>query len=369
LSDGIPFVDLQAQHAPLAAEIQQAIARVSLAGDFILGRDVRAFEEEFAVYCQAAHGIGVDSGISALELSLRALGIAPGDEVITVSHTFIATASSISFTGAKPVFVDVDPATYTMDAKQIEAKITPRTKAILPVHLYGQAADMQPILAIAERHKLLVIEDAAQAHGAKYKEKRVGGLADAGCFSFYPAKNLGAFGDGGIVITQNAQVAEKLRMLRNYGQREKYHHVFLAYNRRLDTIQAAILWVKLKHLDAWNAARRQAAEMYRQELSGISDIVLPATGADRDHVYHLYVIQHPRRDALADHLQKHGISAGLHYPVPVHLQECYRDLKMATGSLPITESLAGRILSLPMFPGITPGQIERVGTAIRQFHN
>jgi dTDP-4-amino-4,6-dideoxygalactose transaminase len=368
VSDIVPFVDLQAQHAPLLSDIQQAIARVSSAGDFILGKDVRAFEEEFAAYCQATQAIGVDSGISALELSLRARGIGPGDEVITVSHTFIATVSSISFTGARPVFVDVDPATYTMDAKQIESKISSRTKAILPVHLYGQAADMNAILKIAAARNIPVIEDAAQAHGATYNGRRVGGLGEAGCFSFYPAKNLGAFGDGGAVVTNSAILAEKIRMLRNYGQREKYHHVFLAYNRRLDTIQAAILRVKLKQLDSWNAARRQAAEIYRQSLSGIPEIVLPTTGADRDHVYHLYVIQHPRRNQLAEHLQQSGISTGLHYPVPVHLQECYRDLKIPAGSLPVTESLAGRVLSLPMFPGISPAQIERVCTAIRQFH-
>ncbi|MGD1277045.1 MAG: DegT/DnrJ/EryC1/StrS family aminotransferase [Tepidisphaeraceae bacterium] len=363
----VPFVDLSALHASCETEIRQAIDRVIAGGDFILGQELRDFEAQFAAFCGAACAVGVDSGISSLELALRALGVGPGDEVITVSHTFIATVSSISFTGARPVFVDVSPDTCTMDPSKIEPAITPRTKAILPVHLYGQAADMDSILDIARRHHLLVIEDAAQAHGARYRGQRVGTLGDAGCFSFYPAKNLGAFGDGGMLLTNNPDLAEKVRMLRNYGQREKYHHVFLAYNRRLDTLQAAILRVKLAHLDAWNAARRAAAAHYDRRLSRLDRLVLPKVGPQRDHVYHLYVIQHPSRDALAAHLQRNGVSTGLHYPIPVHLQDCYQSLGIGRGALPVTESLASRVLSLPMFPTMTPQQIERVCGLIEEF--
>jgi len=361
----VPFVDLKAQYQTIAAEVEEAMRRVVAKADFILGEDVELFEEEFARYCEAKYAVGLDSGISALELALRAFGIGAGDEVITVSHTFIATVSSISFTGARPVFVDVDPKTYTMDAAQIEAALTPRTKAILPVHLYGQPADMDEILAIARKHHLLVIEDACQAHGARYKGKRVGALGDAGCFSFYPGKNLGAYGDGGMLVTNHAEIAEKVRMLRNYGQREKYHHVFLAYNRRLDTLQAAVLRVKLRHLDDWNAARRLAARLYEEWLKEVDGVVTPTAAEDRTHVYHLYVIQHPRRDALLSALRERGISAGLHYPTPVHRQPCYESLGIPRGSLPVTESLAPRVISLPMFPEITQEQVWHVSQEIR----
>lgn len=362
----IPFVDLKAQYQTIAAEVDAAMRRVVADADFILGKDVELFEEEFARYCEATYAVGVDSGISALELALRAFGIGEGDEVITVSHTFIATVSAISFTGARPVFVDVDSKTYMMDASQIEAALTPRTKAILPVHLYGQPADMDEILAIARKHHLVVIEDACQAHGARYKGKRVGALGDAGCFSFYPGKNLGAYGDGGMLVTNNAEVAEKVRMLRNYGQREKYHHVFLAYNRRLDTLQAAVLRVKLRHLDDWNAARQRAARLYDEWLKDVDGVVTPYAATDRTHVYHLYVIQHPRRDALLSALRAQGVSAGLHYPTPVHLQPCYASLGVPRGSLPVTEALASRIVSLPMFPEITREQVQHVCQQIQR---
>ena len=360
----VPFVDLKAQYQAIATEVDEAMRRVVADADFILGKDVELFEEEFAAYCEAKYAVGLDSGISALELALRAFGIGEGDEVITVSHTFIASVSSISFTGARPVFVDVDPKTYTMDASQIEAVLTPRTKAILPVHLYGQPADMDAILTVARKHHLVVIEDACQAHGARYKGKRVGALGDAGCFSFYPAKNLGAYGDGGMLVTNNAEIAEKVRMLRNYGQREKYHHVFLAYNRRLDTLQAAVLRVKLRHLDDWNAARQQAARLYDELLKGMDGVVTPYASEDRTHVYHLYVIQHSQRDALMPALREQGITAGLHYPTPVHLQPCYESLGVPRGSLPVTESLAPRILSLPMFPEMTREQVQHVCTHV-----
>ncbi|MCS6860811.1 MAG: DegT/DnrJ/EryC1/StrS family aminotransferase [Abditibacteriales bacterium] len=362
----VPFIDLKAQHQTIAAEVDEAMRRVVADADFILGKDVERFEEEFARYCEAKYAVGVDSGISALELALRAFGIGEGDEVITVSHTFIASVSAISFTGARPVFVDVDPKTYTMDVTQVEAALTPRTKAILPVHLYGQPADMDAILAIARKHHLVVIEDACQAHGARYKGRRVGALGDAGCFSFYPGKNLGAYGDGGMLVTNNAAVAEKVRMLRNYGQREKYHHVFLAYNRRLDTLQAAVLRVKLRHLDDWNAARQRAARWYDEWLKAVDSVITPYAAADRTHVYHLYVIQHPRRDALLSALREQGIAAGLHYPTPVHLQPCYESLGVPRGALPVTESLAPRIISLPMFAEITSKQVEFVCQQIRQ---
>jgi dTDP-4-amino-4,6-dideoxygalactose transaminase len=363
----VPFVDLKAQYQAVGAETDAAMRRVISEADFILGKDVERFEQEFADYCEAKYAVGLDSGISALELALRAHGIGDGDEVITVSHTFIATVSSISFTGARPVFVEVKPDTYTMDAARIEAAVTPRTRAILPVHLYGQPADMDDILAVARKHHLPVIEDAAQAHGARYKGKRVGALGDAGCFSFYPAKNLGAYGDGGMLVTDNAELAEQVRMLRNYGQREKYHHVFLAYNRRLDTVQAAALRIKLRHLDDWNAGRQRAARLYEELLQGIPGIMTPCTAGDRTHVYHLYVIQHPQRDALMAFLREQGVATGLHYPIPVHQQPCYESLGVQTGSLPVTESLAPRIVSLPMFPEITPEQVQFVCEQVRRF--
>ena len=357
----VPFVDLKAQYRTIAAEVDEAMQRVIADTDFILGKEVELFEQEFAAYCEAKYAVGLDSGISALELALRAYGIGQGDEVITVSHTFIATVSSISFTGASPVFVDVDPVTYNLEPAQLEAAITPRTKAILPVHLYGQPAEMDEILAVARKYDLIVIEDACQAHGARYQGRRVGALGHAGCFSFYPGKNLGAYGDGGMLVTNDAELAEKVRMLRNYGQREKYHHVFLAYNRRLDTLQAAVLRVKLRRLDEWNAMRQRTAQLYSECLQDQEDIItLPRAASDRSHVYHLYVIQHPQRDALLASFHEQGISAGIHYPLPVHLQPCYEHLNVLHGSLPITESLASRVLSLPMFPEISVEQVQHV---------
>jgi len=364
---GVPFVDLRAQYRAIAAEVDEAMQRVVANADFILGKDLDLFDQEFAAYCGARYAVGLDSGISALELALRAHDIGAGDEVITVAHTFIATVSAISFTGARPVFVDVDPRTYCMDSDQLAAAITPRTRAILPVHLYGQPAEMDAIRAIARKHGLVVIEDACQAHGARYKGERVGSLGDAACFSFYPGKNLGGYGDGGMLVTDQPELAERVRMLRNYGQREKYHHVYLAYNRRLDTLQAAVLRVKLPHLDGWNTARAEAARRYDERLSGLQGVTLPHAAGDRTHVYHLYVIQHDRRDALLDHLREQGIAAGLHYPLPVHRQPCYETLGVARGSLPVTEQVAGHVLSLPIFPEITPEQIDHVCGAIRRF--
>src|ERR1700737_4057464 len=297
----VPFVDLAAQYCTISAEINEAVSKVIRDTDFILGREVRLFEEEFARFCEAQYAVGVDSGTSALELALRAYDVGPGDEVITVANSFIASALAISHAGATPVLVDVDPETYTIDVAAIEKAITPRTKAIIPVHLYGQPADMDPILQLADRHKLLVVEDACQAHGARYKGRKAGSLGHAAAFSFYPGKNLGAYGDGGAVVTNNGDTAKRLEMLRNYGQQEKYQHMFRGYNRRLDTLQAAVLRIKLKCLEKWNAARRQNAERYRLLLER-SAVITPNEASYAESVWHLYVIRVSRRDALKEYL-------------------------------------------------------------------
>jgi dTDP-4-amino-4,6-dideoxygalactose transaminase len=362
----VPFVDLAAQYATIAEEIDEAISKVLRRTDFILGQDVGLFEQEFAAFCETEYAVGVDSGTSALELALRAYGIGPGDEVVTAANTFIATALAISYTGATPVLVDVDPQTYTMDVTRLEGAITDRTRAIIPVHLYGHPADMDPIMEIAQRYGLVVIEDACQAHGAKYKGKRVGSLGHTAAFSFYPAKNLGAYGDGGTVVTGDKRVAESLRTLRDYGQREKYHHMLRGYNHRLDTLQAAVLRVKLRHLDAWNAARRQHAKLYG-ELLAHSPVVVPTEADYAESVYHLYVIRIKDRDRLRAYLREKGVATGIHYPIPIHLQPAYRDLGCEKGSFPITEDYASEVLSLPMYAELTPDSIECVAEAIRNF--
>ena len=359
----VPFVDLAAQYPTIAPEITEAIAKVIQGTDFILGREVSLFEEEFAAYCEAKYAVGMDSGTSALELALRAYEIGPGDEVITAANTFIASALAISHAGAKPVLVDVDPFTYTIDVAGIAKAITPRTKAILPVHLYGHPAHMDPIRQLAEKHGLVVIEDACQAHGARYKGKRAGSLGHAAAFSFYPGKNLGAFGDGGIVVTNDREIANRLEMLRNYGQNEKYHHQFRGYNRRLDTLQAAILRVKLKYLDKWNAARRWNAKLYQESLQGVG-VVTPAEAAGAESVWHLYVIRTENRDMLRESLVNRGVSAGIHYPIPIHLQPAYKDLGHKRGDFPVTEAQAQRILSLPMYAELTPEAIKHVAEGI-----
>jgi len=365
-AETIPLVDLKAQYASIRNDIDAAISRVVSNADFILGSEVDAFESEFANYCQAEHAVGLDSGMSALELGMRALGIGPGNEVITPAHSFIASSSAISFTGATPIWVDVDPVSYNMDTSQIEAAITERTKAIMPVHLYGQPADMEPILEIARRHRLLVVEDACQAHGARYRGRRVGAIGDIGAFSFYPGKNLGAYGDAGALVTNRAEVADRVRMMRNYGQRKKYEHAYLAWNRRLDTMQAAVLRVKLPHLDAWNAARRRHASMYDELLAG-ARLDLPRTAPDGDHVFHLYLFQAERRDDLLDGLAQDGIRAGIHYPIPIHRQEAYRERGFGPGSFPVTESIAPRLLSLPMYPELEESQVHRIAEAVTRF--
>jgi dTDP-4-amino-4,6-dideoxygalactose transaminase len=361
----LPFVDLKAQHAAIAAEVEAAIQRVVTNADFILGADVAAFEDEFATYCEAEHAVGLDSGMSALELGMRALGIGPGDEVITPAGSFIASSSAISFTGATPVWVDVDARTYNIDPGLIEAAITKRTKAIMAVHLYGQPADMDSIIAIADRHGLPVIEDACQSHGARYKGRRTGAIGTFGAFSFYPSKNLGAYGDAGALTTNDAGLADKVRMMRNYGQRAKYDHVFLAWNRRLDTMQAAVLRVKLPHLDAWNQSRRKIASLY-DELLGGAAVGVPYARPDVEHVHHLYVIQLDGRDHVLSELGTRGIGAGIHYPVPIHLQEAYRERGYGLGSFPVTEGAAKKILSLPMYPEMTEPDVRRVADAVRE---
>lgn len=358
----IPFLDLKTQLASIRPEIDTAIARVLDSAHFILGDEVDAFETEFAAFCGTRTCVGVDTGISALELTLRAAGIGPGDEVITVAHTFIATVSAISFSGATPVLVEVDPTTYLMDPRRVEAAITPRTRAVVPVHLYGQTVDMDPLMDIARRHRLFVLEDACQAHGARYKGRRAGGLGHAAAFSFYPGKNLGAAGDAGAVTTDDPDLAGRIRMLRNYGQSAKYHHDMLAFNRRLDSLQAAILRVKLRHLDDWNAGRRRAAAAYAERLAGLS-LALPVVAPDNEPVWHLYVVRAADRDALRRHLDEAGVDTGLHYPVSIHRQRAYPEF--AGLRFPISEGIADQCLSLPLFAELTDNQIDQVARAVR----
>ncbi|MFN8441144.1 MAG: DegT/DnrJ/EryC1/StrS family aminotransferase [Caldilineaceae bacterium] len=364
----VPFVDLAAQYASLQPDVDLAMQRVLSKTDFILGQDVDRFEEEFAAYCETSYAIGIDSGTSALEMVLKAYDIGPGDEVITVANTFMATVLSISYVGATPVLVDIDPMTYQIDPEQVLNAITPRTKAIMPVHLYGHPVDMDPILSMAERYGLIVIEDASQAHGARYKGKRAGSLGHAAVFSFYPAKNLGAYGDGGAVVTSDAQVNAKLRMLRNYGQREKYHHLMKGYNRRLDTLQAAVLRVKLPRLDGWNEARRQHAKRYTSLLADLDGLVTPPYQAPyAEPVYHIYLIRVKERAQLQTLLNSKKISTGIHYPVPIHLQPAYQDLGYKKGDFPITERYASEILSLPMYAELPNESIDYVADAIHEF--
>lgn len=362
----LPFVDLAAQYRSIESEVQSAIAQVLRAGDFVLGQEVTLFEEEFAAFCGARYGIGVDSGLSALELILRAYGIGPNDEVITTANTFIASALAISAVGAKPVFVDIDPLTYNMDPAAFEAAITPRTAAVMPVHLYGRPAEMEAITAIASRHGLIVVEDACQAHGATYHGRPVGSLGHAAAFSFYPAKNLGAYGDGGIVVTSDSKVMQYVRLARNYGQSVKYHHDIRGFNRRLDTVQAAVLRIKLKRLPAWNRMRADHAALYCQYLAG-SGVVTPGAMPNAESVWHLFVVRAQNRDGLRQYLDRSGISTGIHYPVPIHLQDAYQDCGCARGSLPVTEQYAGEIVSLPMFPELTVGSIQEVSRRVAEF--
>jgi len=362
----VPFCDLNTTHAEIQSELEQALKQVVQSSDFILGEEVSQFEKSFATYCDAKYCVGVASGTDALYLALRAAGVGQGDEVITVSHTFIATVLAITWVGAVPVFVDVLDQTGNIDVSQIEAKLSIKTKAILPVHLYGQPCDLTPIIQTAKKHRLSVIEDASQAHGARYQGKKVGGVGDTGCFSFYPSKNLGGFGDGGAIVTQDRQTAETLRLLRNYGQAEKNVHVLQGINSRLDTIQAAILNVKLTKLDAWNESRRKCAAQYQERLREVADITCMHDREDVESVYHLFVICHPKRDKLQNWLLQKGISTGTHYPIPVHHQKAMQALKISKQELPVTNRLARECLSLPMYPQLNPEMIDYVCNQIKE---
>lgn len=361
----IPFLDLKAQYASIKPEVDAAIHGVLDSCGYILGPEVAKFEEEFATYSGAQLGIGVSSGTSALHLSLLAAGVGPGDEVITVPFTFVATVAAIEYAGAKPVFVDIDPTSYNMDPSALEAAITPRTRAIIPVHLHGLMAEMDPILECARRRNLIVIEDACQAHGAQYKGRRAGSLGDLAAFSFYPGKNLGAYGEGGMVTTNNADFAKKVRMLRDWGAEKKYHHVLKGYNYRLEGIQGAVLRVKLRHLEAWTEGRRRVAALYDRLLSG-TGVVGPQPPAWQRHVYHVYAIRTKQRQAWQDALNAQGIQTGIHYPFPVHLLPAYSDLGYQAGDFPHAERAADEVLSLPMFAELTVEQCETVARAVQE---
>jgi dTDP-4-amino-4,6-dideoxygalactose transaminase len=359
MSMKIPFLDLKAQYVSIRDEIGTALQQVLDRTAFAGGMFVENFEKEFASFCQCDFAIAVGSGTEALWMALLGMGIGEGDEVITTPNTFIATAEAISFTGATPVFIDIDEPTYTMDPDLLESAITPKTKAIIPVHLYGQMADMDRIMQIARTHGLFVVEDACQAHGAEYKHRRAGSMGDAGCFSFYPGKNLGAYGEAGAVVTNNAELAEKMRMFRDHGQAKKYHHGLIGWNARMDGFQGAVLSVKLKHLPAWNEARRKNAQLYNDLLAKIDGVITPFEADYATHVYHVYAIRFKNRDALIKTLAEKDISCGIHYPVPIHLQEAYKHLCHDKGRFPIVEKCTEELVSLPMFPELSQEQIEK----------
>jgi len=362
----IPFLDLKAQYKSIKGEIDAAVLSVLGSAQYVLGDEVAAFEREFSAYCGTKHAIAVNTGTSALHLALLAAGVGPGDEVVTVPFTFVASVAAICYIGARPVFVDVDPVTLTMDPERLEGAITARTKAILPVHLYGQMADMDAIGEIAARHGIPVIEDACQAHGAEYRHRRAGSIGLSGCFSFYPGKNLGACGEGGIVVTDDDAQMETIRMLRDWGQQRRYHHVLKGYNYRMDGIQGAILRVKLRHLEDWTEARRKHARHYSSLLAGSRHVQTPTEATGRRHVYHIYAVRSPDRDGLQRSLQAEGIQTGLHYPIPVHLQPAYADLGHSVGDFPVSEAAACEVLSLPIYPEMTPQAVESVVVAVEQ---
>ena len=364
----IPLVDLHAQYVPLKDEIFSEMEKVFETMHLFLGENVQVLEKDFAQFCGAQFGIGVSDGTAALQIILRALGIGPGDEVITVSQTFIATAEAIVLAGAIPVFVDIKGDTCLMDVDEVEAKITPRTKAILPVHLYGQTVDMDPLLKIASRHHLKVIEDACQAHGASYKGSRAGSLGDAAGFSFYYSKNLGALGEGGFITTSDPEIARKARMIRDHGSERRYYHDLVGFNGRLDEIQAVVLRAKLPHLVEYNELRRKHALRYNELLSSLP-VITPIERPENQHIYHMYVIQAPRRDELQIWLKERGIGTGIHYPVPIHLQNSMSDLGGKKGDFPITEKVVDQVLSLPMYAELTDDAIRTVASSINEFYN
>jgi dTDP-4-amino-4,6-dideoxygalactose transaminase len=361
----IPFLDLGAQYATIRDEVLEALREVAESASYVLGPKVAEFEEAFAGYVGAKHCVGVNSGTSALHLALICAGVQPGDEVITVPMTFIATSWAISYVGARPVYVDVDPVTYTMDVRRVEERITRRTRVIMPVHLYGQPADLEPLLELGRRFGIPVVEDAAQAHGAKYQGRGAGTLGFCGCYSFYPGKNLGAYGEAGAVVTDDADIAARLRALRDHAQSRRYHHAELGFNYRMDAFQGAVLGVKLKHLEAWTEARRRRAERYRERLARLP-LKLPAEAAGRRHVWHLFVVLHPQRDRIRRELEARGIPTGLHYPVPVHLQDAYVHLEHREGDFPIAERVARDCLTLPLYPEMTDSQQDRVIRALEE---
>lgn len=365
----IPLVDLRAQYNSIKEEIDEVISRVLNNTSFIMGNELEVFEGEFAGYCNTRYAIGVANGSDALILALLACGIGEGDEVITVPNTFIATSEAISHVGAKIIFVDVVPDTFNIDVSKIEDKITKNTKAIMPVHLYGQTADMDPLIILAKKYGLKIIEDAAQAHGAEYKGRKAGSIGDTACFSLYPSKNLGAYGDGGIITTNNEEIANKIKFLRNHGRTsEKYLHDMEGYSSRLDNLQAAILSVKLKYLDVWNDKRRENVLIYNRLLENLNSIVTPYVAEYCSHVYHLYVIQTKYRNDLREYLKSRGVATGIHYPIPLHLQPAYNHLEYKEGDFPITERVSQEILSLPMYPELGENQIIEIVEKIKRFH-
>jgi len=361
----VPYLDLKAQYQSIKPEVDAAIARVLDSCQFVLGPEVAVFEQEFATYCGTSECIALNSGTSALHLALLAAGVGPGDEVITVPFTFVASVAAVCYTGARPILVDIDPHSFTMDPAAIEAAITPRTKAILPVHLYGQAADMDPIMEVARRHGIAVIEDAAQAHGAKYKGRPVGSIGDIACFSFYPGKNLGAYGEGGAVTTNNAQHAGTVRMLRDWGQDRKYHHILRGYNYRMEGFQGAILRVKLRQLERWTEARRAVVNQYNQQLEN-AGVERPVEMPWGRHVYHVYTLRTDDRDGMQASLQAEGIQTGIHYPVPVHLQPAYADLGYGRGAFPHSEAASAQVLSLPLYPELSSQAVAEVAGAVKR---
>jgi dTDP-4-amino-4,6-dideoxygalactose transaminase len=367
----VPFVDLTANYRRIEAEIDGAMAEVIESTQFIGGDTLREFERAFADYVGVDHAVGVGSGTEAIRLGLETLGVGDGDEVVTVSHTFVSTVDGIVNNGGRPRFVDVDPDTYTMDPSLVEDAITDRTEVIMPVHLYGGAADLDPILDVAADHDVRILEDAAQAHGTRYKGERVGQFGDIACYSFYPSKNLGAFGDAGMVVTDDDETAEQLRALREYGETEKYRHELVGYNSRMDTLQATVLRTKLDHLDEWNDERRTAATQYNDRLAD-TPLVVPEPASFTDHIYHLYVVRtrdEDERDALQAYLDDRGVDTGIHYPIPVHEQPSYQSLSDEFDDLPVTERVTPRILSLPMYPEITDEQVAYVCDVIEEFYD
>jgi len=363
----VPFLDLKIQYSSIKDEINAALQEVLNSTSFAGGPFVEKFEKEFATFCQSEFAVGVGSGTDALWIALLCSGIGQGDEVITTPNTFIATAEAITFCGAKPVFVDIDEQTYNLNPDLLKGSITTKTKAIIPVHLFGQPADMDPIIKIAQGHGLFVIEDACQAHGAEYKGRRAGSIGHAGCFSFYPGKNLGAYGEAGAVVTNDSGLAEKIKIFRDHGQAKKYYHSMIGWNARMDGFQGAVLSVKLKHLSAWNEARRKHARLYNELLTEMDEIKIPVEAAYAKHIYHIYAIRTKKRDALMSALAEKNISCGIHYPIPLHLQDAYRSLGYSKGSFPVVEKCAEEFLSLPMFPELTEVQIESVGKEIKIF--